>query len=250
MFALARNGELLAALTIWGFIIWVVYLMVAAAACTAKMVLWIWNTVNGRREPELDPDDHLDSVVVKWSEDRVAWYQKVQWLLFVLGISLEVGIMVLYWSLLSADDENRNSVFNYHLHMIGGLVALIDLFTSGIVMSVYHVYLLFVCSIIYSVFNRVYYDATGRIIYPVLNYATNPGQAAVVVVGIVFVFMPLLYLLLYFISAARRWLVHRCRPLAYQPIRVHILSSASFQTGGSEIGDKDTQPLNESLLDK
>ena len=248
MFALARNGELLAALTIWGFTIWVVYLIVAAAACTAKMVFWIWNTVNGRREPELDPDDHLDSVVVKWSEDRVAWYQKVQWFLFVLGVSLEVGIMVLYWSLLSADDEDRNSVFNYHLHMIGGLVALIDLFTSGIVMSVYHIYLLVVCSIIYSVFNRVYYDATGRIIYPVLDYATNPGQAAVVVVGTVFVFMPLQYLLLYFISAARRWLVHRCRPLAYQSIRIHVLSSAYFPTEGSEVGDKDTQPLNESLL--
>ena len=248
MFAVTQNAELLAALTIWGFIVWVVYLIVAAAACTVKMAFWIWSTAHGRREPEVDPADHLQSVVVGWSEDRVAWYQKAQWVLFVLAVPLEVGIMVLYWSLLSASDPDKNSVFNYHVHMVGGLVALIDVFTSGIVMSVYHVYLLLVCSIIYSVFNRVYYDVTGRIIYPVLNYATNPGQAAVVIVGTIFVFMPLLYLLIYSISAARRWLVHRCRPRVYPTQGTRILISESFYSGDPEFGDKESQPLNESLL--
>ena len=246
VFALEPNAEFLAALTIWGFIVWVVYLVVAAAACTVKMVFWIWNTCHGRREPEVDPADHLHSVVVKWSEDRVAWYQKVQWVLSVLGVSLQVGIMVLYWSLLSAGDSHRNSVFNYHLHMVGGLVALIDVLTSGIVMSVYHVYLLFACSVIYSVFNRVYYNTTGRIIYPVLDYATKPGLAAAVIVGTVFVFMPLLYLLLYSISAARRWLVYKCRLYVPRPTHIHVLSSASFN-GDSEFDDKESQPLNESL---
>ena len=233
-------------LTIWGFIVWVVYLLVAAMACTVKMVFWVWSTAHRKREPEVDPADHLQSVVVKWSEDRVAWYQKVQWVLFVLGVSLEVGIMVLYWTLLSSGDPGRNSVGNFHVHLIGGLVGLIDVVTSGIVLSLYHVYLLFVCSITYAIFSRVYYDITGNIIYPVLDYANRPVQAAVIDVVTIFLFMPLLHLLLYSISAVRRWLIYRCRPNVCAVKAAHVLSYQSFTD--PECEENESKPLSDSLL--
>ena len=225
VFVAVPQAKLLIFLTIWGYITWVLYLLVAALSSTVKMVFWIWNTVHGKREPELDPADHLHSVVVTWSEDRVAWYQKVQWVLFVMGVPVQICIMVLYWTLLSSQDPHRESPENYHLHLLGGLVGLLDIFVSGIVLSIYHLYwgILYGCT--YSVFTGIYYAANGtniggdRYIYPILDYGRNPGISAGIVLATSFVVVPLIYLFAYAISAGRRWLAHRYRLWLYR--RLH-----------------------------
>lgn len=216
VFVAAREpkSKLLIFLTIWGFIVWTLYLLVAAMSSTVKMGFWIWNTALGEREPELDPADHLQSVVVTWSEDRVAWYQKVHWVLFILGVPVQICVMLLYWTLLSGMDANRESAENYNLHLLGGLIGLIDVFVSGVILSLYHLYLVIGYGCVYTVFTGIYYAANGtnprgdRYIYPILDYGNNPGTSAAVGIATSLVVVPLIYLLTYGISVVRRWLAH------------------------------------------
>ena len=216
MFVTAQEPKekLLIYLTIWGFIAWTLYLLVAAMSSTVKMGFWIWNTARGRREPELDPADHLNSVVVTWSEDRVAWYQKVHWVLFIIGVPVQICIMLLYWTLLSHLDPNRDSAENYNVHMLGGLVGLVDVFVSGIILSVYHLYLVVAYGCAYTVFTGIYFAANGTdprgnpYIYPILDYGNNPGTSSAIALATPLVIVPLIYLLVYGISLVRRWLAH------------------------------------------
>ena len=214
VFVNVPNAKLLIFLTIWGFITWVLYLLVAALSSTAKMVLWIWKTAHGRKEPELDPADHLNFVVVTWAEDCVAWYQKVHWVLFAIAIPVQICIMVLYWTLLSSMDPNRESAENYNLHLLGGLVGLVDIWVSGIVLSIYHLYWGMVYGCVYTVFSGIYYAANGTnirgdpYIYPILDYGNMPGLSVGIVLATSFIIVPLIYLLMYALGAGRRWLAH------------------------------------------
>ena len=222
VFAAVQEPKLLIFLTIWGFITWVLYLLVAALSSTVKMVFWIQKTLRGRRESDLNPADHLHSIVVTWSEDRVAWYQKIHWVLFVMAIPLQICIMVLYWTLLSSLDPNRESADNYNLHLLGGLVGLVDIFASGIVLSIYHLYWGVVYACVYSAFTGIYYAADGTningrpYIYPILDYGRNPGTSAGIVLATSLVVMPLIYVLVYAIIAGRRWLAHRYQLWLYR----------------------------------
>ena len=204
-------------LTNWGFLIWTGYLLVAAMACTVKMVFWVWSTAHGKREPEVDPADHLQSVVVKWSEDRVGWYQKVQWVLYSLAVPLQFAVVILYWGIILPYSSNIYTAINFHVHLVGGVFAAIDLLTSGVLVSVYHMYCIIFLGILYIVFSSVYdvYGGTSiwedPFIYAILDYTGNPGLAVGVAIGTVFAFTPVVYLATYALAGVRRWLVHKCR---------------------------------------
>ena len=204
-------------LTNWGFLTWNVYLFIAAVACTVKMVFWVWNTVHGKREPELDPADHLHSVVVTWSEDRVAWYQKVQWVFYTAIIPLQFAVVILYWTIILPFTSNIYNALNFHIHLLNGVFAAIDLFTSGVVVSIYHMYGIVSIGIIYVIFSGIY-DAFGGTnvreepyIYNVLDYTGGPGLAVGLALATVLVFVPILYLITYGVAALRRWLTHKYR---------------------------------------
>ena len=225
-------------LTNWGFLTWSVYLFIAAAACTMKMVLWIWNTAHGRREPEVDPADHLHSVVVTWSEDRVAWYQKVHWVVYTAVIPLQFAVVILYWTIILPFTSNIYNALNFHVHLLNGVFAAVDLLTSGILVSIYHMYGIIFIGVMYVLFSGIY-DAFGGTnvredpyIYNVLDYTGAPGLAVGLAIATVFVFVPILYLIIYALAAARRWLSQKCRASCYDD-----------RSNTSDIGTESVVPL-------
>ena len=231
-------------LTNWGFLTWTVYLFVAAVSCTVKMVFWIWNTCHGKREPEVDPAEHLDFVVVKWSEDRVAWYQKVQWIVYAAVIPLQFAVVILYWTIILPFTSNIYNALNFHIHLLNGVFAAIDVLTSGILVSIYHVYSIVIIGIFYVLFSGIY-DAFGGTsiredpyIYRVLDYTGSPGSSIGLAVSTVFVFVPILYLIMYAVVAVRRWLAHKCRARWYY-------DSTSSSTNGIA---ESVVPLKQSSL--
>ena len=150
-------------------------------------------------------------------KDELSWYQKLHWVFFQVATLLQVLIAVLYWSLLAENDNVLNKPINYHVHLIGGIMSLVDVGISGIIISIYHVYTVMIYGSIYGVFSGVYYLAGGKAIngsnyiYPVLDYSTKPGEAVGLLILTILVIVPAFHLLMYFGSLLRRWAVWHLR---------------------------------------
>jgi hypothetical protein len=214
-------------LTIWGFILWTLYLLISASASTAKMIFWIVAFCKGRgntnererTEEDANEVDERGYEVVSWGDDRIAWYQKVQWVFYQLGPILQIAILLLYWSLLfhTMTPAQVYNAENFNVHMTGGVMAVVDIIANGIPISIYHVYIPFTFGVVYSVFTGVYYAAGGTdpygnpFIYPTLNYEAAPGASAGIVIAVTFLFLPLLHVGMYALSCFRRWLSYHLR---------------------------------------
>ena len=145
-------------------------------------------------------------------------------MMFQLSILLQLGILVLYWSLIFANDNPMTKYHptNFHVHLLGGIMSLVDVGVSGVIISIYHVYIGMIYGSVYSIFSGIYYVAGGKgingtdYIYPVLDYSTNPGQAAGLCVVTSLVLMAAMHLFAYFCSLLRRWAVWHLRSSCYR----------------------------------
>ena len=235
----ARDGAYyLIFLTNWGIMTWVVYVIVAAVTVTVKFCFYAYETCTKVSLDAAQRDENTiemieasknsppqDSEVVDiyrdWRKDNVAWYQKIAWILFNVAPVVELAIAILYWAVLYNPTNAFNSLgVDVNTHLTPAVIGLLDVWITGIVMNIYHVYMPFAYGIVYVVFTLIYYGAGGTgprapYIYPILDYSGNPGLAAGVVIGCTLVYIPILYIVLYCISLLRRWLVSLFRKACY-----------------------------------
>ena len=223
-------------LTMWGLFLWTLYLLISASACTAKMIFWIIDfcrkgrgDANERERTEEDPNDldERDYEVVSWGNDRISWYQKVQWIFYQLGATLQIGILILYWSLLFPFETPAQvyNAQNFNTHMTGGVMAFIDIIANGIPISIYHnMYIPFAFGAVYSLFTGLYYAAGGTdpygdpCIYPLLNFEEAPGTSAGLKIVVTCLMLPLLHAYMYTLSCFRRWLSYHLRLCCSQKV--------------------------------
>ena len=227
-------------LTNWGMMTWVVYVIVAAVSCTVKFAYHMYTRIkgNGRVNTDVELTEKKDTesgstaadgdnvdIYADWRIDNVAWYQKIHWILFNISLPAEIGIAILYWALLY--DPTRvvsptASGVNYNTHLLPAVIALADVCICGIVLNIYHFYMVFLYGVVYAVFTLIYFGAGGMdlygnpYIYKIIDYGGRPGLAAGILLACVFVFFPLLYLLLYLISLPRRWLSSKLHQSCYK----------------------------------
>ena len=147
--------------------------------------------------------------------NQLKWYHMIQWVLFNVANQAAVCVVLLYWSLLFRGGEI--GLYDGHYHLGNGLISIVDVIVSGLPVRVLHFYMIQVYAIIYTLFTGIYYVAgeTGNngtaynnnIIYPVLNYNTNPGSAAGLCIGVI-ILLPLLHFAFYALYVGRYWLVY------------------------------------------
>lgn len=141
-----------------------------------------------------------------FSQDNIAWYTKICWLLYIMGGAMSIVVVVGYWGFVF--DYNcvpimtANStvsclvadVYSVHLHLINGVLIVLDLYLSRIPYQLFHIFYPSIFTLLYIIFSLVYFAAGGtnplneeRYIYSALDYGNNPGLAAglaiVLVVG-------------------------------------------------------------------
>ena len=218
---------------------WVLYLIVSALSCTVKFTFDMYARIKGNNsvntEVELAERKDVESgntateqsnvdedIYANWRTDNVAWYQKIHWVLYNTSIPLEIGIAILYWALLYNPAVVIGSAgVNFNTHLTPALIALLDVWISSILLNIYHFYMILLYGVVYGAFSLIYFAAGGmdqegnRYIYSILDYGGNPGLAAGVLLGSVFVFFPFCYVLCYLITLPRRWLSSKFHQLCY-----------------------------------
>ena len=149
----------------------------------------------------------------------ISWYHMIHWLLFALGAEVALAITILYWSLIYDTDQGAPDGVNVNTHLTNGIVALLDIFITGIPISIYHFIYIQLFFTVYAVFTGIYHAADGTnvngspFIYGIIDYGSTPGTAAGIVIGVILVYTPIIHLLFYLLYLARYWLVY----LVYRP---------------------------------
>lgn len=197
------------------FMTWVLYLIVSAVSCTVKFNIHMYPHVRGNDNVNTDVEqtkrkdveigntaaDHDDvDVYADWRIDSVAWYQKIHWILYSISLPIEIGISVLYWFQLYNPFENNSiSGLNFNTHFAPAVIAVADMWLSGITLNIYHVYMVYLFGVVYS--NQCAVGGVDQFAneynYSTLYYGCIP------------------YFVLYLISLPRRWLSSKTRQLIY-----------------------------------
>lgn len=159
--------------------------------------------------------------------NQLKWYHMIQWVLFNVANQAAICVVLLYWSLLFRGGDV--GLYDGHYHLGNGLIAIVDVMVSGLPVRLLHFYMMQVYAFIYTLFTGIYYVAGGTgnngttFIYPVLDYATKPGSAAGLCIGVI-ILLPLLHLAVYALYVGRYWLVY----LLYGWWRPHLRVSRVY----------------------
>lgn len=215
-------------LTHWGFIVWNAYLVVAAI--TAAVGLWQAMHASASISPKPLNVHQLHDTTTKLKcksqphgsclEESMTvngvgmttnttlslpLYCKLLWVLFLIGGEYAIAISILYWSLFYDPDSEHNlfSIDSLNLHMINGIIAMLDLWLSGIPVSIYHAIYSIAFGCVYVLFTAVYYMANGtdpggnRFIYQFLDYSSHPGASFALAIGSAVIFVGIIHYVLF-----------------------------------------------------
>ena len=207
-------------LTNWCYLMWNFYLIISAISVTIKVSLvYCRGEQSGATstqallehpKPYIDIDKPVGCC--GRSSDATSWYQKLQWVFFYLGAEMAVIVAILYWALIY--DGGRVDGVNVNTHLVNGIVALIDIFFSGIPVRILHFIYGVAFGATYIIFTGIYYAADGTnvrgdpYIYDVIDYGNNPGSATGWVLAVVFIFLPLVHLVVFGLYTVRFWLTY------------------------------------------
>ena len=217
-------------LTHWGFIIWNLYLTTAAIVVTVNFIEQVQfehsiyrrskrsNLVHNVSEATTDQEGRC------WrhdfTQDMTTWKEKIQWVLFTIGLEFAVGISILFWFFFY--DSNRAEVIfspsSLHVHFINGVTALTDLWVVGIPVRLLHVLYVLLFGSLYAVFTGLYYVLNGtdpagnHYIYPMLNYGHDSLLGSSLLIGCTLGFLVFLHILFFCQYLVRSWItfhIHR-----------------------------------------
>ena len=140
--------------------------------------------------------------------------EKIQWLLFTVGTEFAVAITLIYWTLFYQPHSKQNffSLDSLHIHLINGILALVDLWMTGVPVRVYHALYSILLALSYVAFTGIYYaaggtDPTGNsFIYPFLNYKSSPGSAVGLGIMCALLLMTAILFIFFILSLIRNWI--------------------------------------------
>ena len=236
------NPKFFIYLTNWSIVLWVIYLLFAAASATFKSVVVQY--------PSTDTSTSAHPELIEVSQgccgiedDGTSWYQKIQWLLSTLGTVVALSVLVLYWAVIYDRDTAEVDGVNANTHLTNGLVAIFDIWFSGTPVRILHLVYPILYGVSFSVFSGIYFAAGGEdpfgnpYIYEQLNYEDNPGLAAGLCIAASLVLLPFIHLVLYVVYVLRVW----CIRLIWK----HCCNK-SEDNNGDQAGE--TLPMKEAVM--
>lgn len=148
--------------------------------------------------------------------EQYPFFRKLLWMLWTVAACCGLLVTLLYWSLVF---KSPTSFFDISLHCLNSVFILVALLTSLLQVNLLHAVYVMCFGSIYIVFTVIYWAAGGlndqgeRYIYKPLDYE-NGNHAFVVgtVLISIFLFIPLLQLLIFGLYQLRRYLNKRFYP--------------------------------------
>ena len=197
------------------------------------------------------PDSTLQAI---FSQDNIGWYMKIVWLLYIMGAAVSIVVVVGYWGFVydynCVPTMTANStitcleadVYSVHLHLINGLLIILDLYLSRVPYQLFHIFYPSIFTIIWVIFSVIYYAAGGtntvdkqRYIYSVLDYGNYPGLAAGL--AIVLIVGPAIGFIILFLLGWLRDVIYKRISCCFRDLQFRINDSSGNAEDTQELKD-------------
>ena len=200
--------------TNWSFLLWNVYLFVSAINVSLNQLWQCCSQRKSKNGGRRSSNKSRRRICCTCGEDRSTVCDKITWLLFTISSEVAVAVTVLYWVLSSwSDDAPSQSGLNFHVHLLNGIMAVLDLWIVGFPIHIFHFLYTFLYASCYVAFTGVHYATNStassdgkEYIYSVLDYGSKPGLAIGVVLGSTLGLLPLIHILFISQYLVRTWI--------------------------------------------
>ena len=173
------GGKYLIYFTIWGYILLLTGLLATLIASIAYMVVsYAKPHLLNKRLPQklfLQPQSQY------YRQDRLPWFLKIVWVLYILAVVPTLPIIAVYWII---EESPRLTAEGLHLHGINLLVAVMDILISRIPIHLLHFYIPMTLGVVYTAFLVIFWAAGGtnardggRYVYMSFNFSESPGRS-------------------------------------------------------------------------
>ena len=174
-----EGGNYLIYFTVWGYIFLLAGLLATLISSIVYMVIsYAKPRLLKSRIPRkffLQPESQY------YSQDRLPWYLKIIWFLYILAVVPTLPIIAVYWI---ASDSPRLTVEGFHLHGVNLPIAIIDIMISRIPIQLFHFYIPVSFGVVYTAFLVIFWAAGGtnardggRYVYEFLDFTEHPGRS-------------------------------------------------------------------------
>ena len=184
-----------------------------------------------------------------YSQDNIAWYMKICWILYIIGATIAITNVAGFWVVVyrpcssdtdaTAATSNMTTtassaesmepcetieVISLHVHLIFGIFILVDIFLSRIPWQFLHLFYSVSYMVFFVVFSGIYFAAGGTdqfgnpYIYSAFDYGENPKTA----VGycIVVLLVPIVLYICLFLLAWLRDVIYSKIGCCFRDIRL------------------------------
>lgn len=221
-----------------GLVSFTVYTVWSAGSVTAKFL----DVHIFRKEKFRDLEKELEQMARRFEDEvfgqpkgccgvqsnNISWYQRVHWLLFIVGTELALGITILQWLYQPSATAESAYVTNEGvvLNIVKGIVPILDSWFTDTPVRILHGLYLTIAGAVYVVFHGVYFSANGtdinesRILYTLLDYEQQPGATAAISAVFVLVYLPLVHLGFFVQHLLRKCLIHLAKKKCHKDDQV------------------------------
>ncbi|XP_038056147.1 protein rolling stone-like [Patiria miniata] len=188
-------GQAFVYLTNLGFIVFVIYMVVAAVVAV----------VDGVIRPRMQNGQSEDA--------PMGIRHKIHWMFFNITINLNILVTFIYWGALY--NPAFPFFYDFHVHTVTSIVSLLDLFLTPIPVRFLQFIYPISFDVAYLALTVIFWAAGGRTIsstgaiYPFIDYTNSPGLAAGVILGI-FVAVIIMHGLIWALYKLRVWIWLKC----------------------------------------
>lgn len=164
----------------------------------------------------------LRTGIIRGEIKSLPWYMKIQWITMNICGHAALQVTVVYWIMLAT--STRASTINKHGINLVYILLLVCFSAKPIKFQ--HVYQAMLSSLFYVSVNIIYFLASGKILYPFLDW-TNPGKSSLLSIAFIFISTPLSFF--FFFG------VYKLKLYIYGKILVYFNKNPNFQEKGEEI---------------
>ena len=173
---------------------------------------------------------------VTYKQDNIPWYVKICWLLYIMGAAAAIVVVVGFWSVIYDPNceplMSPNStvscitidVYSVHVHLINGILVILDLYLSRIPIQLLHIFYPAMFTLWWVIFSVVFFAAGGTnpfdggpYIYEVLDYGNSPALSGGF--AILIVISPFIGFILLFVLGWTRDVIYKKIPCCYRELQ-------------------------------
>ena len=196
-------------LNTWSFIMFNAYLVIAAISTTTSYLSAHFLYPRAKQEFSREDEFVSRNKPCGYRDNTISKYQMLHWFFFIIGTESAFVVSFLYWILLYRGGHIDGLTVNTHL--LNSLVATIDLWVSGIPVNIPHSIYPMLFGSLYAVFHRIYYAASGILVYNMLqNYRESLGPSIAVVLVLILLLLPVVHIVCFYLQYQAKCKIVHC----------------------------------------